>query len=345
MLATAHSLRELGYRVTIVTSPGTRTRSIEQAGFSPHFVELPHDPWRNPFATQRTRNLLRKLQANLLHATSDSLAPLLSAIAPSLRIPWIQEIHCPVSDLLFANRAGFSALIVTSESLIESVVNRGGIPREKVRTIKNAPATLDIENRSLPFDHPGPIRIGCSGLLDNEHATSWFLEAARLMALSGTRAMFFVLGEGPNEGPLRQFIRDKGLNKHVTLAVPTTSTAAECLNVLDIHVSCKLEGGPGWLACQALAQGVPSVFCAAGDAYALIEDKSNGILIEPTDARRLADELTSLASNVERARLMGARGQARLFETAPPSDFKDDIGALYRAALARDRHEPRGKTS
>ncbi|MFT5286332.1 MAG: glycosyltransferase involved in cell wall biosynthesis [Planctomycetota bacterium] len=334
MLATALALKEKAYRVTIVTSSGTRTRSIEQAGFVPRFFELPLDPWRQPFAALRTRNLLKKLKPSLLHATSDVLAPLLSAIAPSLRIPWIQELHCPATGPLLGNRSGFAAAIVNSEALIESVVNRGGIPRERVRTIKNAPTPLENTNQAKPFDHPGLPRIGCSGLLDNEHATAWFLEAARLMSLSGTRAMFFVFGEGPNEASLRRFIRDKGLNEHVTLAVPTTRSAAESLNALDIHVSCKLEGGPGWLACQALAQGVPSIFCAAGDAYALIEDKSNGILIEPNDSRRLADELISLSSNVENARQMGARGKSRLFETAPPSNFGSGIDAVYQESLA-----------
>lgn len=332
-VATARALEEAGYRVSIVTSSGTRTRAVEQLGFKPILAEFALDPWRNPFSAMRTRRLIKSLKPSIVHATSNSLAPLLTTIAPSLRVPWIQELHRPVASTLLSNRANFAATIVNSESLIESVVNHGGVPRSQVRTIKNAPTPFVPEKPTQPFDHSGPPRIGCSGLLDDEHATAWFLEAARLMVLSGTRAMFVVLGEGPNESAIRRFIRGNGLNEHITVAVPTTNSAAESLSALDVHVSCKLEGGPGWLACQAVVQAIPSVFVAAGDAYELVEDKSNGILIEPNDSRRLADELTLLCTQTERARAMGLRGRARFLETTSPVAFGQEIAELYESAL------------
>jgi glycosyltransferase involved in cell wall biosynthesis len=334
MLATARVLADQGYRVTIVTTPGTRVRAAEQAGFRARFAELPADPWRQPFALMRTRKLLRRLKPDVLHATADSLVPLMSIVAPALGVPWIQELHAPVTGPLFRDPARLATAIVSSESLVEGAVNRGGLPRALVRFVRNAPppnATLAAE----PFRHEGPPRIGCSGLLDDHHATPWFLEAARLMVLSGTRAMFLVLGEGPTEGVLRRFVRDRGMNEHVTIAVPTTGDAAESLGALDVHVSCKLQSGPGWLASQALAQGVPSIFVAAGDAFELIEDKSNGILVEPGNPRRLADELTLLCSQPERARRMGARGRVRLQEYAPFRRFELEVAETHALALGR----------
>jgi len=333
MVATARALEEADYRVSIVTSSGTRTRALEQLGFQPILAELPLDPWRNPFAALRTRHMLKHLRPSILHATSNALAPLLTAIAPTLRVPWIQELHLPVASTLLSNRAYFAGAVVNSDSLIESVVNHGGVPRSQVTTIKNAPPPFEPDQPTRPFDHPGPPRIGCSGLLDNEHATAWFVEAARLMVLSGTRAMFVVLGEGPNEAAIRRFIRGNGLNEHITVAVPTTNSAAESLGALDVHVSCKLEGGPGWLACQAVAQAIPSVFIAAGDAYELVEDKSNGVLIEPNDSRRLADELTLLCSQPDRARAMGLRGRSRFLESSSPESFGSQYAELYDTVL------------
>ncbi len=334
MVATARALEELGHRVSIVTSPGTRTRAVKQLGFEPILSELTLDPWRNPFSAMRTRQMLRRLKPNILHATSNSLAPLLAAVAPSLKVPWIQEIDRPVQTSLMSEKPHFAAAIVNSDSLIESVVNHGGVHRSQVWTIANAPTPFIPVRAVEPFAHQGIPRIGCSGLLDNEHATAWFLEAARLMVLSGTRAMFAILGEGPNEAALRLFIRNHGLNEHVTVAIPTTNSAAESLCALDIHVSCRMEGGPGWLACQAIAQAIPSVFIAAGDAYELVEDKSNGILIESNDSRRLADELTLLCTQREQARAMGLRGRSRFLENSPPRAFSEKIGKLYDEALA-----------
>ena len=332
MLATARVLEGQGLRVTIVSTPGARRHVVENAGFDVRFAELPVDPWRAPFATRRTRRLLAKLEPDVVHATADSVAPLMAAIAPRLEVPWIQELHLPTRGPVLANLRNFSTAIVSSESLIESVVNHGGIPREQVRVVKNAPRP---ETSSLPgpFEHGATPHIGCSGFLNEQHATLWFLEAARLMILSGTRALFLILGEGPHEGMLRRFIREKGLSERVTVAVPTTPAAAESLSALDLHVSCKSEGGPGWLARAAMAQGIPSVFLASGDAYDLIEDKSSGILVEPGNARRLADELTLLLTQPERAKAMGDRGRLRQLEDAPPQRFEYEVAETYALAL------------
>jgi glycosyltransferase involved in cell wall biosynthesis len=341
MLATARVLEGQGLGVTILSTPGARRTTVENTGFAVRFAELPSDPWRAPFATLRTRKLLERLEPDVVHATADSLAPLVSTITPRLGVPWIQELHAPARGPVLVNRRHFATAIVSSDSLIESVVNHGGIPRAEVRVIKNAPQPGDFGG-PRPFqqgaegdlgDHGRTPRIGCSGFLDEHHATSWFLEAVRLMVLSGTRAHFLILGEGPQEGALRRAIREAGLTERVTVAVPTTPSAAESLAALDLHVSCKTEGGPGWLARAAMAQGVPSVFLAAGDAYDLIEDKSSGILVEAGNARRLADELTLLLSQPGRARRMGSRGRERQLEDAPPQRFEYEVAETYALAL------------
>ncbi len=331
MLATARALEAQDIRVTVVSTPGTRARMAEELGFQTRFAELPPDPWRAPFATLRTRRMLRSLKPDVIHATDDSVAPLVSTLAPMFSVPWILELHLPAVAPLAPSRGLPGTAIVSSESLIASVVNHGGVPRDRVRVVKNAPEAP--AERGLPATGRRPPVIGCSGLLNDSHATEWFLEAARLLVLGGSRASFAVLGEGPNEGRLRRWVRERGLAERVTIAVPTTPDVAASIGALDIHVSCKLEGGPGWLACLAVALGVPSVFVAADDAYDLVEDKSSGVLVEPENPRRLADELQLLCANPGAAERMGRRGRVRFLTVCPPGGYEGEVARTYEALL------------
>ncbi len=336
MLATARALAEQGLSVTIVSTPGTRSHAIEASGSRVCFAELPSDPWRAPFAAWRAQRLLRKLAPDVVHATDDSLAPLVAVVAPRLRVPWILELHSPAQGPLLGDARNLAAVIASSGSLVESVVNHGGVQRELVRVVKNAPRPIESDSLDASGEeihHDGPVTIGCSGFLNDAHATEWFLEAARLLVVSGARAMFLVLGEGPNEGRLRRLVRERGLTERVTIAVPTTPEAGQCLAALDVHVSCKLDGGPGWLACLAMAQGVPSVFVASGDAYDLVEDRRSGVIVEASSPRRLADELAVLCANPRAARQMGRRGRARIQAYAPPARFDYEIAELYAVTL------------
>jgi len=330
-LATAHVLEGQGHRVTLVARQGSRARAAVEQGFALELAELPDDPLRSPFAALRTRKRIAALEPDILHATDDSLAPLMTWIAPALGVPWLLELHRPATGPLLRSTKHFAGAIVSSDSLVESVVNRGHVPRALVRVIHHAPQPRP-EVRG-PFEHEGRHVVACSGLLDDQHATPWFLEAARLMTLGGTRPLFAVLGEGPNEGALRQRARESGLAEQVTIGVPTTTDTAQSLGALDVHVSCRLEGGPGWLACQALAQGVPSVLAASGDAFELIEDRKSGLLVDPVNPRELADQLTSLLANPSAARRMGLNGRARILEACPPAQFDYAVAELHALAL------------
>lgn len=368
MLATARALAAAGRRVTIVSAPGTRSRAVEEEGFAVRYAELPRDPLRAPFAAWRTRRLLARLEPDVLHATHDSLAELASTLGATLGVPWVLELHLPALGPVARTLRGLACAVAASESLVAGVVNHGGVPRARVRVVKNAPrpcapaplapAALDEtpppavraerDGRDGPRREPrgadrspeppeepgppGPPLVGCSGLLDGAHATTWFLEAARLCVAEGSPAMFAVLGEGPNEGRLRRFVRERGLSERVTIAVPTTRDAGESLAALDVHVSCRGEGGPGWLACEALARGVPSVLAACGDAYDLVQDGETAVLVEESSPRRLADEVRALLADPAAARRMGARGRERMLADAPPEEFARAVAEIHDAA-------------
>ena len=340
MIATAGALRAAGARVTVVTQRGSRTAALEAAGVEARFVELPLEPWQSPFRLARTRAAVAQLRPDSLHVTDQVLAGLGAALARLLRRPYAIEFLRAVSGPVPLHAALCTRAIVASEPLAEGLVNRGRVPREKVSVVHHAPvpveprATPDLWD-GVPFAHGQRPRVGCSGHLDAANGTDWFLEAARLLVLGGQPCVFGVLGEGPQEHALRRRARELGIAEHVTVGVPTTLRSADSLGALDVHVATRWDCGPGWLAQEAMVQGVPAVLAAVGNAYEMIEDKRSGVLVEAGNARRLADEIASLIVNGEVARRMGRTGRERVLELHPREEFERAVAEVHLGNAVR----------
>lgn len=332
LFATLDALVERNTRLTLIAESGSRAVVTRDTDLELEYLELPHDPFRAPFAAWRTRSVLRRMKPSLMHFTDKGLAPLAAICARATGAPYVLEIHSPIVDKVPRDDQWLRCVIVPSDALREAAINHGQLPRELVRVVPNAPTPGEFET-SAPDTEAGPSlpRIGCACSFDDEHDTDWFLEAARLLVEAKVRAHFVLLGEGPKEIQLRRRVRKGGMTKHVTIGVPTTPQVGQTLANLDVHVSCRTPG-PGWLAATALVQGVPSILAASGEAFQIIDDREGGILVEPGDSAKLAEELTRLIEDPDHARKLGERGRRRAVERFAPERFAKAVRECHAMA-------------
>ena len=338
MLATARVLREQGARVTLVARGGSRATAAEDAGCELVELELPTQPRRAPFAVARTKAALRELEPDVVHYTDGSLAGLAAAVAAQLDVPYLLELHGRPAEALPWHPERLASAVVPNEALREVAVNHGRLPKDRLRVLPHAPRPVELDDPG-PFEREGPPTIGCSGFLDAGFDSGWFLEAARLVDLSGAACRWVILGEGPDERALRREMRQAGLASKMTVAVPTSASVGDTLARLDVHVACRTHG-PGWLAASALVQGIPSIFAAVGEAFQLVQDRRTGILAEPGDAQRLADALLELLRNKMVARAMGAAGRELALERVPAQRFEGGTAELHAIALGKAVAQP-----
>ncbi len=325
----ARHLVASGDRVTIVSTPGSRADAFTKMGIQVVYGELPERFAANPFAFGRSRRLVHELAPDLVYATSPSLAPL----AAKMRIPYVLEVARDVRGPL-AKSAFLRGVVLCGSTLVESAVNRGGLPRDLMRVIEHGPAPCGPPLLS-GFQPEATLRVGCAEALDSEHDARAFLEAARILVLEGTRPMhFFVFGEGPFEEPLRRMIRDLAIEDRATIT-SHAGRSTKLLESLDIYVSTLHEGEPGWLTHSALMLGLPSILTAVGGAFALVEDGRSGLLIERGDPRALADAIGRLARSPEEARAMGTLARRRMLHAEASVRMKAELDELFSDVLTQ----------
>lgn len=343
-ISTGAALVEAGARVTFLTRGGSRSSAARAHGIELSSLELLPDRLGRPFLKRRLFERLFELKPTSLHVVAAELAelgPPIARVARRLGLPYVLEATRPVTREVAFDEALLGAVIVPAESLAEPLVNHGRLPRELFVFIPGAPPDESpSQTPRVPLAHTSPPVIGCTGSFDDGFDGDWFLEAARIAKETKKPWRFVMLGEGPHERELRRRARSAGLASSMTIGVPTTDKALATLRSLDIHVSCRTDTGPGWLALQTMRLGIPNLFAAAGEAFSLIKDQHDGILIQPGDARRLADELASLIANPDRARSLGQAGRRTSFERSPRTAFEAAVRGLHGVELTSESPAP-----
>jgi glycosyltransferase involved in cell wall biosynthesis len=203
-----------------------------------------------------------------------------------LRIPCVLEVARQVRKPTLRSHGLLRAILLPCPTFIERAVNRGRADRSLLRVIESGP---DISRPWEPHDLDServPC-IGALGYLDEDHGTETLIGAARILRERGRRLRFVVLGEGPRDETLRRRAREQGIRDLFTIAAPVMGDLADVMLELDLHVSCTLEGGAGWLAHRALGMGIPSIFSAVRSSLHQISDERNSLLDEPDGASEM----------------------------------------------------------
>lgn len=343
-----------GVQVTVLAGDGARADELRATGAEVLPGEPPTGGLRGWFVAGRARRLAQTVKADLVHVTSETLAPLAARIGR----PYVLEVERAVREPLAWHPLHLRAAILPCRTLEESAVNRGSLPRERLHVLRHNPhpvpqdpvtqhpvtqrpaaaSTRPLEHGTKSTgEHPleaEPPRVGCAGYLTPDFGARIFLDAASHLIARGVEGRFLILGEGPEEEALRRRTRELAITERVTITAPAAPATADVLAQLDLFACPRLDGAPGWFAHQALELGLPCVVSSIQGAFELVCDGEDGVLVERGDAADLAEALEGLMSDPKRARTLGLAARTRRLAAAreePP--FGEALDALYSAVL------------
>ncbi len=138
--------------------------------------------------------------------------------------------------------------------------------------------------------------VGFVGRLDRPKGADLLVEAAARLPRQERPWCFYLVGDGPQRGPLEARIRRLGLEGTVILAGLHENPAA-VLRAFDVAVVPSRREAFGIAALEAMRMRVPVIVSPVGGLPELVRDGETGIVLPRLDAECIAEAIRRLASD------------------------------------------------
>jgi glycosyltransferase involved in cell wall biosynthesis len=237
----------------------------------------------------------------------------------------------------FLDRLTTRSIAISSE--IAADLREAGIGWNKTTLI---PLGLDLERLAQPG--PGSIRrelgladgqplVGLLGRLVPIKAPGLFLDASRRVIETLPAARFVLVGDGELRAELERRVSDEGLG-HAVRFTGWRSDLAEIYGALDLVVCSSINEGTPVSIIEASAAGKPVVGTRVGGMPSVIQHGVTGLLVSPGDPAGLAAAMSTILSDPDLARRMGAAGSAFSRERYSRERMVSQIRVLYLQLLS-----------
>jgi glycosyltransferase involved in cell wall biosynthesis len=352
VLLHAEGLVKRGYDLRLILEPESPIAKMAEDKKLPVML-LSMRKSRYPQAILQLRALIRQHRPAILQVNSsrDSWIGSIAArlVLPRPRIIRIRHISAPlnrnVTTRLLYQHLIDRVVVTGGEKTRRELIERDGLSADRVAAF---PIGLDVEYfRPASPDHDlrqelglpkGHLLIGLISYLRTYKGHEYFIEAARRIAAKRDDATFIIVGEGPEEQPIRSRIEQLGLSDRIRML----GFRKDLLNVfrsLDVFAIPSVEGDTiPQVLMQALALGIPVVSTTVGSIPDVVIDGETGFVVPPRDASVLADRIETLLVDAGLRTRMGVQGRSLVESTYSIAKMLDRMEAVYQSLLQYDRH-------
>jgi glycosyltransferase involved in cell wall biosynthesis len=240
--------------------------------------------------------------------------------------------------------------IAVSDAGARHLVERKGIPRQRIRVIHNGrdlnryrPLGADSRERiRARLGIGGEPAILVVGRLDAQKGHRHLLEAAARLRAAWPELAVLLAGEGPLAGSLREDSMRLGLGAQVRF-LGHRPDVPELLQAADVVVLPSLYEGLPLVAVEALAAGRPLVATRVDGTPEVVTDGETGLLVEPADASALAGAISRVLAAPAFGAQLGAAGRKFVAEHFTLERQIADTVGVYRELAGSAREETGGR--
>lgn len=155
------------------------------------------------------------------------------------------------------------------------------------------------------------------------------IDAAHLLSKKHGNMRWLIVGDGPLRGRLETYTRELKLSSKIVFAGQQKHITS-LLRMADLFVLPSTEReGLGIALIEAMAEGLPVIGTSLGGIPEVIEDKQNGLLVEPGSAYELATAIESLTIDEKMRREMGEAGRELYKRKFTITKMNQGIESLY----------------
>lgn len=297
--------------------------------YYPRYTSLPkqifHSLW-GYFSYAASRNLLKQLhqkyQFDLIHAHYAAGAGVIAALAQRwMQIPIVISIHG--SDLAYTiHQKPFGAYIIprilqkadavlANSAATAQGLRQAGVAQERLHIVRlgaNPPPTNLAQQKSSATE---TVQILSVGYLDLRKGHIYLLQALSDLKQQGYNFHYTIVGDGPAEQSLKQFVQQSGMSSQVTFA--GYKPHAE---VWQYFANCDIFALPSWneafgvVYIEALSLAKPVIGCQGAGGPEDLRALGDCVeLVKPRDVASLRAALQRLLDDPQRRAQMGQIGK------------------------------------
>jgi len=231
------------------------------------------------------------------------------------------------------NKMAHAKLIVSaSPTYFEDLEKKARVPKEKLMWTWVG-TDLSRFERAPNWPNlavPGKLKLITVARLNATKGHLHVLEAVRRLLSDGIDITYTIVGAGPHEGALREYVEKSGLSGSVDLlGAKDAEEVARLLQAADLHVLASYGAGEAAPAavCEAMASGLPALCTSIGATPLMIDDGIDGFLVAQKSPEEIYEKLLKLHREPELL--------VRMKQNALEKSFQFDSREVARRIIER----------
>jgi glycosyltransferase involved in cell wall biosynthesis len=333
----------------IVLNPGRLAEEIEQVGIPTRVIPEGEKGFRE--MVREAARFLKDRNVQIIHSHRYKENLLGAWVGRRCNVPHIIRTQHGLPEPHTGFRALRQGLIRTVDNLVmrfatDRVVSVSfeitahltqRIKPQKVVTIPNG---VDLERmhsglttsqakERLGIEHDCQV-IGIAGRLEPIKRLDIFLEVAKIIAARRPTARFVISGEGREKPSLVKLARSLGIGDRV-LFLGHRNDMYDVLRAFDVLLLCSDHEGLPTVLLEALSLGVVVVARAVGGIPEVVRDGVNGILVDSSDPRRVAEACVQALVDRPGSERLVESGIRCVKERHDGAEVARQVSRLYRS--------------
>ncbi|MBS3762906.1 MAG: glycosyltransferase family 4 protein [Planctomycetes bacterium] len=352
--------------VTLLTGPaigpeGELIRRARKSGI--RTVVIPEmrraiSPWRDSVSLGKILEYLRVKEPDIVHTHSSKAGVLGRLAAHFARVPVvIHTIHgLPFHpyENVFSNAVYIAAeklgaaccgrIACVADAMAEQALAAGVGSESQFTTIHSGmevDAFLEAGSRRHTIRErygftEDDVVIGKIARLFHLKGHEYVLQAAPEIVHECPEAKFMFVGDGILRSHLESMARDLGVADRVVFTgLVDSAEIPDMISAMDMLIHASLREGLPRAVVQALLEARPVVCYDVDGAPEVVIDGETGRLVPPESVQELAEAVTELIKNPEKARTMGQNARGRFADQFRAETMVHELEKLYRNELSR----------
>jgi glycosyltransferase involved in cell wall biosynthesis len=197
------------------------------------------------------------------------------------------------------------------------------------------------EHQALKAGPEGTFTILSAGRLIGKKGFPYVIEACKLLKDRGVKFRCVIAGSGPDEAMLRGMIEKLGVGDCVEMTgkalqqekIPAFMHGGDVFTLACVWADDGDVDGLPQLTMEAMGCGLPAVTTRLVGNPDLVMHEKTGLLVEPNDAKGLADALERLAKDRELSAKLAVAGRKHVLDVFDITRSLEPLISQYRAAL------------